>query len=680
MKSRGKNMRFKFILCLIIAGLFCSVCIDLFAQEADTKDAYITIRNELNAFKRKLIEKNKKDKEFSKMLQEQKDIIDKIDAVIINKFPDYSSLKGKQRDLERERKEKDLKREKNQEYNDLSSKRYKVINKIDSWLILDNSEYKALVKEHDAKYMDYKGKSFKRTMIIPDDKRTKVTKYTSDWISLGQHQVPQWAKDAKFGIYAHWGVYAVSGAWDQKNPNWGNGYICAYQRIYSTKKNNEQHALFRKHVGPIEDGYGYKDLAKQFKAENFDPVEWADLIKKSGAKYAGICAIHHDGYAMWDSEVTDLCAGKTGPKRDLYGELITEIEKKGLKTLASFHHARTYKHFSGIVKKLKADPEFSGVDLLDPKYENYYWYIGEEEKFAKKRYALTKEVIDKYKPDVIWFDGGGGKFGTEQILADHFNMAIKENKEVCVHNKGNFGENFGVYSYENGHSRPLYIDWPWEDDTPSGTGWCDWPWFKNIKYKKPRDIVVRLCDLVARNGGLLLSMNPPPDGKLEQGQIDLLLGIGKWLRQNGDAIYSTVPWKIYAEGHTNVLEYYETLGTKKSRSIQPDPKKLNHEDVRFTRNGENLYATVLGIPPKGKTIIKSLNSKTKISKANKIKSIELLGHGPVKWERTSKALIITLPKKMPNEWALSFKINVTDELDKSKPKVDGSKMRLPKKT
>ena len=501
------------------------------------------------------------------------------------------------------------------------------------------------------------------------------------WDPLMAHGVPQWAKDAKFGIYAHWGVYSVSGAWDYAEPNWGNGYICAYQRFYSTSPKNDMRVQFEKNVGPIAEGSGYKDLAKQFKAEDFDPDFWADLIARSGAKYAGICAIHHDGYAMWDSEVIDYCAGKLGPKRDLLGEILSAIEQRGLKTFTSFHHARTYKHFQGITKRLRQNESMAGADLLDPNLRNLYWFAGDEDCFADIRYRLTREVIDKYQPDVIWFDGGGGKYGTEKVLTDFFNMGEAAGKEVVVHNKGNFPERFGVYSYENGHARPLYVDWPWEDDTPSATGWCDWPWFKAIEYKQPRDIVVRLCDLVARNGGLLLSMNPRPDGKLDQGQVDLLEGIGSWLEQNGEAIYATVPWKIFAEGNTGRLEYfqYKEDGTP-SRGIQPDPSRLTWEDVRFTRNGENLYATVLGIAPSGVANLKSLSNQTSISTSNKIKSVELLGHGAVEWDRTDEELKIQLPKELPNQWALSFRITVHGELDKGKPDVDGSRMKLPKQT
>ena len=194
-------------------------------------------------------------------------------------------------------------------------------------------------------------------------------------------------------------------------------------------------------------------------------------------------------------------------------------------------------------------------------------------------------------------------------------------------------------------------------------------------------MVVRLCDLVARNGGLLLSLNPRPDGMLDQGQIDLLEGIGMWLGQNGEAIYDTVPWKIYAEGHTGRLDYYQVNEDgKKSRSIQPDTSKLDWTDIRFTRNGETLYVTVLGIAPSRVVNIKTLSTATSVSDINKIESVELLGSGPVKWKRTADALEIQLPEKLPNEWALAFRIKVKGQLDKSKPPYEDKSMKMPRQT
>ena len=498
--------------------------------------------------------------------------------------------------------------------------------------------------------------------------------------SLKQHKIPKWAEDAKFGVYGHWGVYSQMGAWDYEKRNWANYYITAYNGVYATKEKNEQRIMFEKKYGKIADGFGYKDLAKDFKAENWDPAYWAELMQKSGAKYAGICAVHHDGFCMWDSEVTDYCAGKLGPERDLYGELVTEIRKRGMKTIASFHHGRTFKHFKRITNKLKKDPQYKNVDLLDEANNNYYWFTGSQERFTKNRLDLTLEFIDKYAPDVLWFDGGGGAFDTEKILARHFNNAIKNNKEVSVHNKGNFGANFGVYSYENGAGRPSYVDWPWEDDTPSAEGWCDWQWDKNIQYKKARDVIVRLADLVSRNGGLLLSINPKSDGSLDQGQIDLLLGIGDWLGKYGEAIYGTHPWKIIGEGHLDNLFYTQTNpdSGKPSRAIQPDTALFNEEDVRFTTNDNFLYAIVLGVPTSKSYTIQTLNSMEVVSDENKIKTIELLGSGKISFKRDAKGLHIVLPKVLPDSNAIVFKIEIEGEIEVRKS--DGKNKIVPMKT
>ena len=503
-------------------------------------------------------------------------------------------------------------------------------------------------------------------LTMPGTGLSQAGKYEATWESLRKHENPEWALDAKFGLYCHWGPYTRTGEWtDNPNINWGNYYITAYQGIYNPNPEEARRRTFEKRYGSITSGAGYRDLCLDFKAGAFDPQAWADMIKRSGARYAGICAIHHDGYAMWDSHITPHCAGKTGPGRDLLGEMMGAIKERGIKTIATVHHARTYKHFASLSDKLeKAGIE--GVDILDPVNEDYYWFLGTEERFSANRKDLTYELIDNYKPDMLWFDGGGGQFGTEEILAHYFNMAEREGKEVCVHNKGNFGNNFGIYSYENGAHRPGFVSWPWEDDTPAAVGWCDWPWWYAIEYKKPRDVVVRLCDVVARNGGLLLSLNPRPDGSFDKEQIELLDGIGGWLAQNGEAIYGTRPWKIYAEGHVEPLFFTQThpkTGVQ-SREIQPESSRFDESDMRFTTEGNTLYAIQLDIPEGGKTVIKSLGLKTKISDKNRIRSVHLIGHGEVQYERTDNQLKIILPKFLPNEWALAFKIEVEGELEK----------------
>jgi alpha-L-fucosidase len=179
-------------------------------------------------------------------------------------------------------------------------------------------------------------------------------------------------------------------------------------------------------------------------------------------------------------------------------------------------------------------------------------------------------------------------------------------------------------------------------------------------------VVVRLCDVVARNGGLLLSLNPRPDGSFDQEQIELLDGIGGWLAQNGEPIYGTRPWKIYAEGHVEPLFFSQThpeTGAQ-SREIQPESGRFDESDIRFTTKANSLYAIQLDIPKGDKTVIKSLGLKTKLSGKNRIRSVRLLGHGDVEFQRTDHHLEIMLPGSLPNQWALAFKIEVEGELEK----------------
>ncbi|MFI3269287.1 MAG: alpha-L-fucosidase [Rikenellaceae bacterium] len=488
--------------------------------------------------------------------------------------------------------------------------------------------------------------------------------FEPNWESLRRHSNPEWALDVKFGVYAHWGPYTEVGAWeDNPNINWANYYITAYQGIYSTNPKEARKMTFERRFGKITEGAGYYNLCEQFDASGFNAKRLVDLIERSGAKYAGICAVHHDGFAMWNSGVVDFCAGKMGPKRDLLGEVMTELKKREIKTIATFHHDRTHKQFQTLQKNL-IEKGITGVDINDPERSKPYWFLGTLEHFSSVRTKMTIEVIDKYQPDILWFDGGGGEFGTENILSHFFNEAEQSGREVCIHNKGNFGTNFGIYSYENGAHRPGFVDWPWEDDTPSAEGWCDWPWWYGIKYKKSADVIVRLVDLVARNGGLLLSMNPRPDGSLDVGQVELLEGIGRWLKVNGESIYGTRPWVVYAEGNVDPVFYTELHpdGKRKARPIQPDVSKFDQRDIRFVAKGNTLYATQLALPSGSQTVIKSLGTKQQLSTQNKIKSIELLGYGKVKFRRTADELIIELPKRLPNSVALAFKIEIEGEL------------------
>ena len=488
---------------------------------------------------------------------------------------------------------------------------------------------------------------------------TDAPKYDASWESLLQHEVPEWLIDAKFGIYAHWGVYSA--------PAFGNEWYA--RRMYDAKDKLGVYEFHRKKYGD-QSKFGYKDLIPLFKAENYDPAEWADVIAKSGAKFAGIAVVHHDGFGLWDSDVNPWNAGKMGPKRDLYGELVEELRKKpDMKIIATFHHIRTFDWYLPPNAKAVEKGRKAGWDLFDPRYKELYWnrFTGEYADFIQQWKAKVKEVADKYRPDVIWFDGGqfqeeAAQHHVLEIISYYLNRARQWGKEVEVLNKlptsmkFNFPRGFGMLTYEEGRDRPKQVDRPWIDDMKISTS--SWGYIDGQTYKSVNEIVDGLIDRVSRGGGLLLSLCPLADGTLNVEQKEVLLGMGRWLETNGEAIHGTRPWKIHAEGPTDKIHL------KGGRHPKWVFKECDAGDIRFTCKGNTLYAIALGCPDGGRLTIRTLGTQTKVSSENEIDSIELLGAKRLKWTRNDKGLNIILPKKAPNEIALAFAIKVKGKLDK----------------
>jgi alpha-L-fucosidase len=241
--------------------------------------------------------------------------------------------------------------------------------------------------------------------------------YRPTWESLAGHPIPEWLLDAKFGIYAHWGVYSVP----------------AFETEWYAKRMHETDSpVYKHHLQQYGDPskFGYKDFVPMFKAEKYNPEEWARFIEASGAKYAGFAVVHHDGFLLWDSSVNRWNAKRMGPQRDLYGELVAELRKRGLKTIATEHHLRTFNWYLpgsngfGVLKSPQLAAEIvkrNGWDLADPSYADLYWNELAGKKYADflaEWQAKVREVIDKYQPDVLWFDGGDfrGKESEKMVL------------------------------------------------------------------------------------------------------------------------------------------------------------------------------------------------------------------------------------------------------------------------
>lgn len=463
--------------------------------------------------------------------------------------------------------------------------------------------------------------------------------YAATWNSLTKHPVPQWFRDAKFGIYTHWGPYAVP------------AFSTAYSGdLYMKDQKAHEHHL--KHYGDPST-FGYKDFLPMFKAERFDPDEWAQLFKDAGAQFAGPVAEHHDGFAMWDSDLTTFDAATHGPKRDVLGELSVAIRKKGMKVITSFHHVTNWYWYPHWIKAYDtADPRYT--DLYGPlhntdKKPKDFWRDQDRpnREFHERWRAKVVEVIDKYQPDMIWFDFQLDTLREDYLMtlfAHYFNRARQWDKEVLVtYKRSDLPPGVGVHDLERKQMVKRSNEVWLTDSSLNLKG--SWGYAHGLVYQSVDTLVDNLIDRVSKNGCLLLNVGPMADGTIPVEARDRLLGLGKWLRLNGEAIYGTTPWVTYGEGPTRMKTEGEYGLEEESR--------YTGRDVRFTCKDDVLYAICLAWPGKRVTI-QSLRRLYE----SEIDKIEMLGvDGELTWRFDEKqGLTIETPETRPCEHAFVFKI------------------------
>ena len=463
--------------------------------------------------------------------------------------------------------------------------------------------------------------------------------YQATWESLKTHKDPKWFDEAKFGIYFHWGVYSV--------PAFGTEWYS--RNMYRPGSKENKHHLEK--WGPL-DKFGYKDFIPMFKAEKFDPDDWARLFVASGAKFAGPVAEHADGFAMWDSQVTEWNAAKMGPKRDIVGELERAIRKQGLKFIATLHHQWLWAWYPTFDKSVDASaPKYAG--LYGPAVSEGAWkYTAKNElipsaEFCRRWEAKIGEVVDKYHPDLLWFDGRMGNIGEEyrkRFLAHYYNQAAERKTDVAVTYKDHDLEpGAGIVDLERGRMAKI-TPYKWLND--DSIDWNSWCYIENPDYKSADRLVDGLVDIVSKNGNLLLNINPRPDGTIPEPTRERLIEIGKWLKLNGEAIYGTKPWEIFGEGPTQVVEGH--FGERKI-------KDFTSADIRFTRKGNALYAIILDWPA-GPVRIESLRQDSALW-FGRIRRIEMLGvRKPLQWTRDRQGLTVQIPAVKPCEYAFVLKI------------------------
>jgi alpha-L-fucosidase len=459
--------------------------------------------------------------------------------------------------------------------------------------------------------------------------------YRPTWESLQKHPTPDWYQDGKFGIFIHWGLYSV--------PAFGNEW-------YPRHMYRQGSAEFKHHAetyGP-HSRFGYKDFIPMFQAERYDPDAWARLFKEAGAKFVVPVAEHHDGFAMYDTALSEWSAAKMGPKRDLIGDLAAAVRKQGLVFGLSSHRAEHWWFFD---EGTKLD-----CDVKDPKYAGLYGPAQSDKTqpdpaFLDDWLLRTTELVDKYRPQLVWFDWWIEQPAFAPYLrkfgAYYYNRGEQWSRGVAInYKKEAFPEGAAVLDIERGQLagiRPLF----WQTDTSVSKN--SWGFIRNHDYKLVGEIIHDLADIVSKNGALLLNIGPKPDGVIPAQEQQMLREIGRWLGFNGEAIYGTRPWKVFGEGPTQVVEG-SFNDTKR--------KAFTGEDIRFTRKGNTLYAIVLGKPGEILTI-KSLAAGTPLARGE-VKDVYLLGHRRVEWTRDGGGLKVRMPHQSPVDYAWTLRITGLD--------------------
>ena len=455
-------------------------------------------------------------------------------------------------------------------------------------------------------------------------------RYQATWESLKKYNTPDWFRDAKFGIFIHWGVYSV--------PAFGSEW---YPRQMYQQGSNE----FKHHVatyGP-QSKFGYKDFIPIFKAEKFNPEQWVALFKKAGAKYVVPVAEHHDGFAMYKTALSKWNAFEMGPKRDVIGELAAEIKKQGLVFGLSSHRIEHWFFMNG-GRKFESD-------ILDQKNNDFYGPAREESETPTPEYMndwllRNTELINNYQPQLFWFDWWIEQPAMDpyrkSFAASYYNKGLEWNKGVVINYKNiSYPDGTAVLDMERGKLAGIR-QLAWQTDDAIGNE--SWGFAASNTFKSAQYVITNLIDIVSKNGNLLLNIGPRADGTITDEETQTLLGTGKWLDVNGEAIYGTRPWKIFGEGPTESA----------SGSFADQKKPFTAQDIRFTTKGDALYAIALGLPA-ANTSIKLLGTK---SGNGTVAGIGLVGNSDkVSWLQTADALIIRPSKNYPSENAVVYKIS-----------------------
>lgn len=503
-------------------------------------------------------------------------------------------------------------------------------------------------------------------MVSPIPNLAGSGPYQPTWDSLLQYETPEWYRDAKFGIWAHWSPQCV--------PEAGDWYA---RNMYLQGQPQNKYQL--EHYGPPS-RFGYKDLCAQWTLLNWEPEALIERYKKAGARFFVALANHHDSFDTWNSMHHPWNAANIGPHRDVVGGWAAAARAQGLRLGVTVHQARNWWWFQTAHSADKTGP------LAGVRYDGYMttsegkeqWWEGYDPQvlygvkhpknalpdisYAKNFYDRTRDLIDQHDPDLLYFDNSLFPLGWAgmNIGAYFYNHSIQTHRGtvqgvITIKDVPDKYAKSVVVDYERGLTSEI-MPYAWQSETCIG----EWHYRRDLYdkpgeyggYLPPRDVVHWLIDTVSKNGTFVLNIPGKPDGTIDSKEVAVLDGIRDWMQTNGEAIYVTRPWKVYGEGPNSIK-----AGKFQGQSIS----SLGEKDIRFTRNkaGDVVYAVVLGWPAKEVTIQSlGMNSATK---PGKIGNVQLLGTGEKpNWKQTAEALRVELPKQYrpATDFAAALKVSL----------------------
>ena len=480
--------------------------------------------------------------------------------------------------------------------------------------------------------------------------------FKPDWKSFKQYECPEWFRDAKFGIWAHWSA--------QCQPEQGDWY--GRHMYIQGHRQYEYHVAHYGHPSK----FGFKDVCNEWKADQWDPEKLIQLYKRAGAKYFVALANHHCNFDTWNSKYQPWNSVNVGPKKDLIGGWAKAARENGLRFGVTVHCSRAWTWYDvaqgsdktgplagvlydGVLTKTDGKGKWwEGLDPVDL-YSPYGAARTPEalQAYKDRFFNRVKDLVDSYRPDLLYFDDAVPPLGEAGMnVVAHFlnaNMQWHQGKMEAVYNTKVYNlhppKDFYkclVDDFEGGRADSIQR-YPWQTDTCIG----NWHYFRGIKYRTAEDVIKELVDIVSKNGNLLLNIPLPGNGSLDEDELKFLEEFTKWMDTNSESIYETRPWRVYGEGETDSEGKFVNNGRREH--------PFAGSDIRFVRKGDVLYATFLAWPGQ-RAIVRSL---ARSATNGQLAKVSLLGYpGNLKWEQTKDGLEIAMPAEKPCEHAFVLKI------------------------